>query len=115
MIHDMNLQEIRQNLEKEQARLLGHAKELQGKQSQNHGANLDRDDLAQNFASRERYLALRDVERAQLLQIQDALERIADGTYGMCANCGEAIAQGRLEIIPYAALCVRCQREKDRS
>ena len=37
-----------------------------------------------------------------------ALERIEDGTYGECANCGNAIADGRLEARPEAALCIDC-------
>ena len=112
MIHDTDLQEIRQKLEAELVRLQGYIKNSNEGKGQRAGTNLDRDDLAHNFASRERRLALRDVENAQVAQIEDALERIEDGTYGMCAGCGEAIAPKRLEIIPYATLCVRCQRKQ---
>ena len=43
-----------------------------------------------------------------LEQIQAALERIEDGSYGLCEECGTKIPKARLEAIPYAALCVRC-------
>lgn len=48
-------------------------------------------------------------ETAQSIRvIQAALDRIADGTYGICADCGESIAQARLEAIPEATRCVNC-------
>ena len=40
--------------------------------------------------------------------IRAALQRIADGTYGMCVKCGEEISPERLEAVPYAALCRNC-------
>ena len=48
-------------------------------------------------------------ETAQSIrEIQSALERIADGSYGVCDSCGEEIGAGRLEAIPEATRCVRC-------
>ena len=48
-------------------------------------------------------------ETAQSIRIvQAALERIEDGSYGICENCGEDIAEGRLEAIPEATRCVSC-------
>jgi RNA polymerase-binding protein DksA len=113
MIQAEDLQKIRQQLEEELARLLEHGEAYQDRRGRRKIMNPDRDDLAHNFASRERRLALRDVEKVQVVQIEKALERIANGTYGICVNCGEVIAPERLEIIPYAALCVRCQQEQD--
>ncbi len=45
---------------------------------------------------------------AELRQIDAALDRIEQGTYGACVNCGEPIPEKRLEIIPHAARCARC-------
>jgi RNA polymerase-binding transcription factor DksA len=45
---------------------------------------------------------------ARLVEIDAALRRIADGSYGMCARCGRAIAAERLDARPEAALCVAC-------
>ncbi len=42
-----------------------------------------------------------------------AIEAIDKGTYGKCSKCGEAIEGGRLEIMPYAELCVTCKQKKD--
>ena len=111
MIQTKNLQKIRRQLEEELARILGSSEA----QSQRASMNPNRDDLARNFTQREQRLALRDVAQAQLTQIEKALERIEDGTYGICAGCGKAIALERLEIIPYATLCVRCQQKQDQN
>ena len=45
---------------------------------------------------------------SEIASVRRALERIEDGTYGECANCGNAIAEGRLEARPEAALCIEC-------
>jgi RNA polymerase-binding transcription factor DksA len=45
---------------------------------------------------------------AELRQIDAALGRMAKGEYGVCVNCGEPIAEKRLEIIPHAARCASC-------
>ena len=46
--------------------------------------------------------------RRMLREIELALERVEDGTYGECLECGEPIASGRLEANPTARLCIRC-------
>jgi DnaK suppressor protein len=51
----------------------------------------------------------------QLLQlIDEALQRINDGTYGTCQRCAQPIAEARLEAIPYARLCIDCKRLEER-
>ena len=49
-----------------------------------------------------------------LHQIDAALRRIADGTYGICTNCGTQIPPERLEAYPWASLCIDCKREAER-
>lgn len=48
-------------------------------------------------------------DRQILRNIEDALGRIGAGTYGFCANCDDEISPRRLEAVPWAALCVKCQ------
>lgn len=55
-------------------------------------------------------LALHLNEQALLSQVESALERMEKGTYGFCQRCGEEIDYARLEAIPYATLCIRCQQ-----
>ncbi len=49
--------------------------------------------------------------RAERQRTEAALERLADGTWGLCTECGEAIAGARLDFDPTVALCIRCARE----
>jgi RNA polymerase-binding protein DksA len=49
-----------------------------------------------------------------LSEIEAALERIAEGTYGTCRTCGEPISEERLEAIPYATQCIDCKRREER-
>lgn len=44
----------------------------------------------------------------EIRAIRAALDRVAHGTYGECAKCGEAISEERLDLVPYAALCRNC-------
>jgi DnaK suppressor protein len=47
-------------------------------------------------------------ERGMLEEIQAALHRLDDGTFGKCESCGKAISEERLEAIPYASECIQC-------
>jgi len=58
---------------------------------------------------RERDLALSAQARAEVVEIDVALEKIDEGKYGVCDKCGKTIPKARLEVIPWAALCVTCK------
>ena len=64
----------------------------------------------------ERELAIRNLHRESglLRDVRLALSRIKDGTYGVCMNCEEEIKPKRLEAVPWAGYCVRCQEMVDR-
>lgn len=51
---------------------------------------------------------LNESARSELIQIKQALERIENGEYGICQECGRQIPLGRLKAIPYASYCVEC-------
>ena len=65
---------------------------------------------ASHVFAQQRDLALRDRERVQLRQVEEALGRLAAGTYGTCRSCGRPIATERLDAIPWAATCIDCAR-----
>lgn len=75
-------------------------------------------DLASDERDREINMILSDRERGKLRAIDDALQRIADKSYGMCEcgcdNCEGEIGLGRLKVLPFSRLCVRCQEETER-
>lgn len=66
-------------------------------------------DRANNAYNRELMFSLSDGERILLLQIEDAIRRMDEGTYGRCVNCNQSIAMPRLEAIPWARYCIDCQ------
>jgi DnaK suppressor protein len=57
---------------------------------------------------------LAEVESRELARIENALERMRDGQYGICEACGCGIPMARLNALPYATLCIKCQREAER-
>lgn len=71
-------------------------------------------DYAVSSYTKEFLYSLSDLERKQLLQVDRAIEAINDGTYGSCEECGEEIEAKRLEAIPWAIHCLRCQELADR-
>jgi DnaK suppressor protein len=58
-------------------------------------------------------LRLRDRESRLMVKIKEALEKIENGTFGMCEECGEAIALKRLRARPMATLCIHCKHEQE--
>ena len=52
--------------------------------------------------------ALGGAVREELTKIKSAIKRIDDGAYGECVVCGDAIARGRLEALPYSDMCISC-------
>ena len=53
-------------------------------------------------------LSIGAAAKVELAQLDAALQRLADGRYGICQSCGEEISAARLESIPYASRCTRC-------
>ena len=75
---------------------------------------MDTYDLASEERDREISFILTDRERDKLNAIQEALERMDEGTYGICEGCESEIAEGRLEALPFTRLCVNCQAEREK-
>jgi DnaK suppressor protein len=63
----------------------------------------------------DKTLVLQETEEDMLQQVQDALLRIDDGTFGKCRECGRDIPAGRLQAIPFTPWCVECAKEKERA
>lgn len=73
------------------------------------------DDWAKADAERDMSIALEERESAELIAIDEALKRIADGSYGLCVDCGVNIPTARLHANPAAMRCVSCQDKLERS
>jgi DnaK suppressor protein len=57
---------------------------------------------------------LAEVESRELARIENALQRMREGQYGVCELCGTNIPMARLNALPYATLCIKCQRDSER-
>jgi DnaK suppressor protein len=66
-------------------------------------------DKAESSYTKEFLLSLSDVEREQLLLIDDALKRIDKKEVGICQRCGKDINKKRLDVVPWTAYCIDCQ------
>ena len=71
-------------------------------------------DVATETFDRELDYTLEDNDQTVLAEIDAALKRIDEGTYGICTGRGEQIPAERLEAMPWAALCIDCKREVER-
>jgi len=67
------------------------------------------DSHAQTISAHDIALALSERETLELTHIDDALQRLAKGSYGLCTACGQAIATPRLKAWPDVARCIGCQ------
>lgn len=72
-------------------------------------ATQDPADMAANAYNKELMVSMSENDRKLLQLISEALERIEDGEYGECVRCSEPILERRLEAIPWARYCLRCQ------
>ncbi len=73
----------------------------------------DPSDRATAESDRSFTLRIRDRERKLITKIQEALKRIDNGEYGICAECGEEIALARLKARPVTTLCVSCKARQE--
>ena len=74
----------------------------------------DSADAAFEAGSDEMSSQLAELDSRELGQIERALLRLKQGTYGVCEGCGKKIPVGRLNALPYTTLCIGCQREMER-
>ena len=75
----------------------------------------DMADAALDSAQDEISSQLAEVESRELSSIEKALERMRDGSYGICEGCNSRIPLARLNALPYANYCINCQQEMERT
>ncbi len=111
------LRSIRQELEQERASLLEKVVDLDAEADVNNwregGFDDDPADAGSASFERETAQSLSNHARRLLTEIDDALRRLDDGTYGVCERCGERIEFERLEAIAYARMCMDCKRRDE--
>jgi DnaK suppressor protein len=73
----------------------------------------DPTDRASMESNRNSILRIRDRERKLIFKIQEALQRLNDGEYGICEECGEEIGIERLKARPVTTLCIACKSSQE--
>jgi DnaK suppressor protein len=110
----LDIPKIRTKLESERQRLLDELDQLSAagrpSEERREGSPFGkREEEATESLELERRLALEQGIKGQLGDIENALAKIAAGTYGRCEVCGRAIEPARLEILPQARRCMNCK------
>jgi DnaK suppressor protein len=77
-------------------------------------ATQDPADMAANAYTKELLVSMSDNDRQLLNLIDEALERMDDSGYGKCVRCGQPLPEKRLEAVPWARHCVKCQEMQER-
>jgi len=118
----IDLDIVRERLQRERDRLLRELAELNADLAKALEGYSDEGPYDQHMAEmatatldREIDLTLQGNARATLARIRRALEKLEEGSYGLCDKCGEAIPEERLRAVPFATLCLKCKRLEERT
>jgi len=101
---------LRSYLKEERARLEAVIAQIEAEGGTNLGYGNHMADDASEAYEQAKDLALRQNSEKLLAQVKEALARFERGTYGICQQCRQEIDPARLEALPYANLCLRCQQ-----
>ena len=109
------LDQLHEQREHSLAMIAAQSSELTGlMRDPGDGAGQDQADMGATSFERDHELTVLNSERDKLHQIDRALARIDDGTYGICESCGEPIGKMRLMAFPRATLCMTCKQREER-
>ncbi len=105
-VYRTRLLDLRSRLRGEMGRMADAA--LSQSRSETSSLPIHLADLGSDNFEQELTLSLVGSEKEALDKIEFALDRIAEGSYGKCEECGKKIPESRLDAIPYTAVCVQC-------
>jgi DnaK suppressor protein len=109
------MSDLRQQLLGMKAKLLNEMElESKAEREGNKDEGLDTYDLASEERDREISFILSDRERSKVRNIDDALQRMEEGSYGVCDSCGLEIGEERLTAMLFTRLCRDCQQDQER-
>lgn len=118
----IHMAQLKQRLEAERARLWDEKNKVSSRAHRRDGDELSAEsqyddhiaELGTDAFDRERDLASLDSLESVLEEVEIALRKIEEGTYGVCDACGKPISAVRLEALPYASLCLDCENQAER-
>ncbi|MFC1991625.1 TraR/DksA family transcriptional regulator [Chloroflexota bacterium] len=114
-----NLKQLRAGLESEQKRLLEELGQIETNASfaeeRREGSPFGkREEEATESLELEKRLALEKKVREHLTEVEHALQKFENGTYGLCDSCSQPIVPERLEALPQASLCLECKAKNEK-
>jgi DnaK suppressor protein len=117
------LEEFRRQLESERDRLTAELEAMEEHLPEVEQISLDASggydedlaDVASDTFEREKGMAIENSVQDLLQQVEEALGRIDEGTYGVCEVCGSPIHPDRLRALPYARLCINCKAREEQA
>ncbi|MFN3928130.1 MAG: TraR/DksA family transcriptional regulator [Thermoflexus sp.] len=104
---------LRRALEEEQIRLKEELAQLDARAPEGIGYHDHMADDATDVMDQATRTALRRHLELRLREVEAALRRMEEGTYGICEVCGRPIDVARLKALPFAALCLECQSKRE--
>jgi DnaK suppressor protein len=116
-MNSMNKSETQTSVDRNLKALSDKAQELRRRMSAEKAAAIvsrledpsDSGDLSQQSHEEWLFLNRNNLEKTLLREVEEALVRVKEGTYGVCQECEEPISSKRLQALPWAKFCVRCQ------
>ena len=107
------MKELKELLERKKEEVLedikrGLEEQLHSEREVGDIVDMSTDEILRTFEMR-----IRDREAKYLKKVEKALQKIEEGTYGICENCGECIGYERLKLRPVAELCIKCKLEQE--
>ena len=116
-----NLRQVRSRLEDEQKRLRDELTQLETTAPQPTEARREgspfgkREEEATESSELEKRLAMEKRIGGAMAEIEHALRKLDEGTYGLCDSCGKPISPDRLEALPQASLCIDCKAKGEKA
>lgn len=107
-------QRLRAELEQQRDSLLEKLQAEEAELAQSPAVEGDDADRAAKTARQSKRIAMERLWRTVLADVERARQRLAEGTYGLCASCGAPIPEERLVAMPSAAFCIDCARRHSR-
>ena len=108
------LEAIRESLRQKRSELVDQqAVQLSALHAPDKHHLADLEEMASDTVDTDSLCALVDINSSTLAEIDTALVKIDEGTYGICELCEKPIHPDRLEVLPFASLCVKCQTSKE--
>ena len=111
-MNDVTYAELRAELLEQKAILAERLERIHA--NVRRGFDADSKEMAKELEDTEVVDALGNEAREELVRIAATLQRIDDGSYGKCVECGDAIDTARLDAYPYADECIECARDDER-